>query len=95
MGRWETPDGEEIVVCRHSETRVEIHCHGGPAAAGRIVDGLVAAGCRQATWSDWVRHTAPDRFAAAAAARLPLAKTQRTASILLDQYQGAFRVNSK
>lgn len=91
VGRWGTANGEEIVVCRRDDRRVELHCHGGPAAAGRIMEDLVAAGCRQMAWSDWVQRDAPDRFAAAAARLLPHSRTDRTASILLDQYHGALR----
>ena len=91
VGRWEFVDGEEIVVCRHDERRVEIHCHGGPAAASRIVEGLVAAGCLQVAWLDWIERSTQDRFAAAAASQLPYARTERTASILLDQFRGALR----
>jgi tRNA modification GTPase len=94
IGRWSTADGEkgeEIVVCRHDDRRVEVHCHGGPAAADRIMEALAAAGCRQISWEDWIERGLRDHFVAAAARLLPQARTARTASILLDQYNGALR----
>jgi tRNA modification GTPase len=92
VGRWGSADGEEVVVCRRSARRVEIHCHGGTAAGGRVVDELVAAGCRPIEWPEWIKRETPDRFSLAAAGRFPYARTERTASILLDQYRGALRV---
>ena len=39
--------GEEVVVCRHADDAVELHCHGGFAAVARMEESLVAAGCRR------------------------------------------------
>jgi tRNA modification GTPase len=90
FGRWQSPDeGEEIVVCRRAADRIEIHCHGGQAAAAAIIGSLVAAGCREWNWRDWTRDQAPDPIAAEAAIALAGAPTERTAMILLDQQQGA------
>jgi tRNA modification GTPase len=88
-GRWQEKEGEEIVVCRRAEDRVEIHCHGGTAAAERIVGDLIEAGCQRVSWQDWAASETRGAFAAAAASQLPYAPTQRTAAILLDQLQGA------
>src|SRR3972149_2432461 len=38
VGRWGGPGGEELVVCRRGEERVEVHCHGGGAAVRAVVD---------------------------------------------------------
>ncbi len=67
-GRWCSPEGEEIVVCRRpltwaslSETRVserlghvaiEIHCHGGSAAVRAIVQSLVERGAEEVAIGD-------------------------------------------
>jgi tRNA modification GTPase len=90
FGRWVSHAGaEEIVVCRRSAERVELHCHGGPAAAGAIIATLVAAGCREIDWRDWSGHDAAGPIAAEARVALASASTERTAMILLDQQAGA------
>jgi tRNA modification GTPase len=90
LGRWQSTEaGEEVVVCRRMATRVEIHCHGGRAAAQAIIDSLVQRGCREISWQDWVRQSAPDPVAADARIALAAATTERTAMILWDQHAGA------
>jgi len=46
FGQLRTPDGqaEEVVVCRLTADCLELHCHGGEAAAARVRDVLTAAG---------------------------------------------------
>jgi len=83
------PGGEEVVVARHSETQIEIHCHGGLAAVARIEEILVSDGCRRISWQDWIASQKDDPIAAAAVLALAATRTTRTAAILLDQYQGA------
>jgi tRNA modification GTPase len=82
---------EELVVGLVAADRVEVHCHGGPTAAGAVVGALVAAGCQEAASRDYLASQAPDPIAAAALAALASARTQRVAGILLDQYHGALR----
>lgn len=83
--------GEEVVVRRHSAESVEIHCHGGFAAVRLIEQALVDAGARVIPWQDWVRQRHLDPITAAAQVALAHARTERTARVLLDQYQGALR----
>ena len=83
---------EEVVLCRHSDAAIEIHCHGGLAAVARIEEILVSGGCRRISWQDWARRQETDPFAAAARLALAEARTTRTAAILLDQHQGALRL---
>ncbi len=97
VGVWKSPSaretapaspGEELVICRTGPSRVEVHCHGGHAAVAAILADLCAQGCRHV-----------DSFELAFAADIPLrraaqialarATTDRTAGILLDQYNGA------
>jgi tRNA modification GTPase len=68
---------------------VEIHCHGGQEAVRFILETLAQEGAVIRTWQEWLRDTADalNGFAAVALAHAP---TLRTASILLDQHQGAF-----
>gem|GEM_PF-87419 len=70
---------------------VEVHCHGGRQAVDRILDTLIAQGCQALPWQALARQQAGDLLQAEARIGLAAALTQRTASILLDQYQGALR----
>ena len=88
-GRWGSPAGEDLVLSRTAESRIEIHCHGGPAASSRIQSDLVTAGCRATSWQQWVEQRSTDAIQAAAEGALAEATTSRTAAILLDQHQGA------
>jgi tRNA modification GTPase len=83
--------GEEVVVRRRSNESVELHCHGGHAAAAMIRKSLVGQGGRTIAWQEWVAGHHPDPIAVAAHLALAEARTERTAAILLDQYHGALR----
>jgi tRNA modification GTPase len=101
LGRWrtdverednspsESDTGEEVIVCRRSADRVEVHCHGGTAALRAVVERLVDAGCICTVWPDWLRDRHHDPIRAAAHIALAEAVTERTAAILLDQINGA------
>jgi tRNA modification GTPase len=89
--RWLHADGEDVVVTAQDLQQVEIHCHGGVAAAQCILNSLSAAGCQLLDWKAWRQRNEIDPFRAAAQVALASARTERTASILLDQYQGALR----
>lgn len=84
-------DGEEIVVRRINEQSVELHCHGGYAAVGMIEKTLSEMGCHIVAWQQWIAEKNTDSIASAALVALADAPTERTAGILLDQYQGALR----
>jgi tRNA modification GTPase len=91
FGRWGS-GGEELVVCRRAEDRVEVHCHGGVAAVRAVIHGLQAEGCRPIFWRDWVRIESTgqdDAVVREAKIALADAVTARTAAILLDQLKGA------
>lgn len=91
FGRFALGDAasEELVVGLVGPDEVEVHCHGGVAAAAAVSEALVAAGAASVSWEQWLSGTALDSIAAAALLALPQARTQRTAAILLDQYRGA------
>ncbi len=98
VGRWCLPGsspqedaawGEEVVLCRRSIDRVEIHCHGGSAACGMLVQSLEAEGCIAWDWRDWAAADGGDAVSAEARWALAHATTERTARVLLDQDQGA------
>ncbi len=89
VGHWNSQPAEPLVLRVRSEHSVELHCHGGRAAVARIEQTLVEQGCRRIPWQDWVQRHANDAIRAAAWIALTEARTERTAAILLDQFQGA------
>jgi tRNA modification GTPase len=89
LGRWGGASGEELIVCRRDEQRIEIHCHGGAAAVQSIVDSLASRGCRRMSWQNWLRASTNDPIQADAQIALADAPTERAAAVLLDQYHGA------
>ena len=91
FGRWGSDEGEALVVVRRAADAWEIHCHGGPAAVEAIGSHLIAAGVEPRSWREWVEQRDHDPIRAAALIALAAARTERTALILLDQYQGALR----
>ena len=91
FGRFGPDPGEEVVVHAASDDAVEVHCHGGHAAVARLSEILVAAGCRKLDWRAWARRHHEDPITAEASIALADARTERTATILLDQYHGALR----
>jgi tRNA modification GTPase len=91
LARCPADGGEQLVVrCRCDES-VELHCHGGLAAAERIVAALRKNGCRKTLWQQWLNAHLDDPITAAAGVALADARTRRTAAVLLDQYNGALR----
>jgi len=91
FGRFGPRPGEEVVTRRCRTGSVELHCHGGSAAAAMIERTMAAAGGRAVEWQDWVADRYQDPIAAAAYLALAEAPTERTAAILLDQYHGALQ----
>jgi len=78
---------EEAVVLRTSEG-IEIHTHGGEQVASAIESLFQKHGAVSKTWQE---HFAAGTSQRELALRLlPFAPTERTAQILLDQYNGAF-----
>jgi tRNA modification GTPase len=92
FGRWQSVEsGEEVVACRRGPQQVELHCHGGHAAAAAIINSLAAQGCQEASWRQSSGEAADDPIASAALQALAAAPTVRTAAILWDQFNGALR----
>lgn len=86
---------EDVVVCRQAANEIEIHCHGGQAAAQAIMAALIERGCRQAPWSAWLTRHAPRPVAAEALEALTGASTLACAAILLAQFHGALETELK
>ena len=83
--------GEQIVGCRVSEERVELHCHGGTAAVARIFEDLAGGGVTQCEWVEMIEDGGKrpaNRVEIELAQALSAATTWRTAALLLDQQTG-------
>ncbi len=54
LGRWGAPGSaaEDVVLVRRADNRLEVHCHGGRAAAERILGDLETAGAEVVSWFD-------------------------------------------
>jgi len=83
---------EEVVARRQQDGSVELHCHGGQAAISMIEDALTGTGGRRVDWKSWTRQSQEDPITVAARLALSKSQTERTAAILLDQFQGALRL---
>lgn len=70
---------------------LELHCHGGPAVVQWIVSRLEEAGATQVTNADWWNLVEPDPLVRAGYQLLSHTPTFRTAGIVLDQIEGAWR----
>ena len=86
-----TDTTEEVVVGLHGKDHVEIHCHGGALAAAAVMKVLAKEGAVIVSWQHVAEHIEPDRIAAEARIALAAARTEKTATILLEQYRGALR----
>lgn len=87
FGEWGTDVCEEVVLCRTGERTIEIHCHGGEAAARTILSSLESVGFRTVTWQRLVEETS-GTFESECLEALTRASTSRTAELLLEQYSG-------
>ncbi|QDV80643.1 GTPase [Botrimarina mediterranea] len=96
FGRWRRAEddapGEELVVVRTADNRVEVHCHGGVAASAAIMASIessaLAAGdaCRTAPHP---RLAPTAHLGSELRLALSNAPTERVAGVLLDQLGGA------
>lgn len=93
FGRWQGEDraGEEVVAVRRPGDCVEIHCHGGEAAAAAIAASLAAVGCRPIAAEQFAAQRSPGRLEAEAWLALAQATTSRAAALLLAQFNGRLR----
>jgi tRNA modification GTPase len=94
LGRFGDETSDDVVVTTTSiqpVPRVEVHCHGGREVIRLLLETLAARGLRICSWQEFQERTSDDPLQSAAAIALADAATVRTASILLDQYHGAFR----
>lgn len=93
VGQWQcksSSHGERLVICLRAPEQIDVHCHGGWSAAA-VLMSLAELGVDQITWEDWLAAHGSDPIASAALVALASACTERTATVLLDQYAGALR----
>jgi tRNA modification GTPase len=90
LGAWGVERPEDIVVCRVSPTRTELHCHGGRAAVERISADMLARGAVRVESATWLMATS-DWLDTESTQALLRATTRRAANILQTQRQGALR----
>ncbi len=82
---------EVVVAVKRTEPVpwLEVHGHGGREVVRFLIELFRAQGLHPCSWEDFLRRTNADALSAEAAIALAHAATPRTASILLDQQQGA------
>lgn len=68
---------------------VEIHCHGGQAMVAQLLDAVQAKGAQVVTWQEFFARQGFSEIQVEAALALSQCRTERTAAILLDQWNGA------
>lgn len=92
LGRLGTDVADEVVLAvkQTQPPWIELHTHGGREVVRFLLDLLQAHGLVVCTWQELLHHTEGDSCRTQAAIALAEATTVRTASILLDQYHGAF-----
>ena len=87
LGDW---GSEPVVVTPIDRQTFEIHCHGGPLAADRIVEDLGTFGCVSVDAYDW--EGSSDPLCIREARRVvDQCLTAKTAAIAMDQANGALR----
>ena len=89
FGHWGSEPAEEVVVCALDDATLEIHCHGGDAAARRILRDLADAGCRVVASPQFLQQT-ESPLRAEVLRELCRATTLPTAAILWEQANGLF-----
>jgi tRNA modification GTPase len=93
LGKFGQELGDEVILTLKQMNPmpwIEIHCHGGTEVLRYLLELFENEGLQSCTWQEWTRRNTADPGQAVAAVELAHAPTTRTASILLDQYHGAF-----
>jgi tRNA modification GTPase len=97
FGRIGPGAGDEVIIAATSVepmATIEVHCHGGQQVVRMLLDLFRVEGCDDSPLPPQSRGEGKrgrtEMFASSAWELLPYAKTFRTASILLDQANGAF-----
>jgi len=91
FGTWRATDdgpGEDVVVIRRADDALEVHCHGGLAAAESILGSLERHGARRLPWADWLRAGGTPQIEVEAHEALAAAGGPKAARILTRQLAG-------
>lgn len=92
LGRLGGELADEVVVAVENagtELSIEVHCHGGPEVVRLLIETLSAEGAEPCSWQHFARALIGPGTRVGATAALANSLTVRTASILLDQANGA------
>ena len=94
LGRLGQGHGDEIVLgCKRTRPmNLEIHPHGGTQVVAMLLDFLQVEGATLCNWQDFITLTTEDPLESMALILLNQATTSEPSKILLDQFQGAFRL---
>ena len=85
--------GEDVVaVVRPGGDRIEVHCHGGTAAAEGVITSLEAAGARRVSWHHWLASLGEADWAIEVREALARVRGPKAARILSRQLAGAWDV---
>ena len=85
--------GEDVVaVIRPGGDRIEVHCHGGTAAAEGVITSLEAAGARRVSWHHWLASLGEADWAIEVREALARVRGPKAARILSRQLAGAWDV---
>jgi len=94
FGRWLGHAGavaEDVVaVVRPGGDRIEVHCHGGTAAAEGVITSLEAAGARRVSWQRWLVSLGESDWAIEVREALARVRGPKAARILSRQLAGAW-----
>lgn len=91
FGTWRASDdgpGEDVVVVRRADDVLEVHCHGGFAAAESVLGSLERHGGRRLPWADWLRAGGTPEIEVEAHEALAAAGGPKAARILTRQLAG-------
>lgn len=80
---------EEVVLTQINEHQFEIHCHGGTTVVSTLLSVLEKDDCEVLSWQSYLDRSEMTLLTTEAIQAMSRASSPRTASILLDQYQGA------
>jgi tRNA modification GTPase len=92
FGHWGGAAREEVVIGTVDQRSLEIHCHGGHAAAERILRDLAAVGCDVVSWAEALGRT-ESPLRAEILAGMCRATTLPTAALHWEQANGVFEAN--
>ena len=80
---------EEVVLTQINEHQFEVHCHGGTTVVSTLLSVLEKDDCEILSWQSYLDRSEMTLLTTEAIQAISQASSPRTASILLDQYQGA------